>query len=113
MRPVTNQTSETVEVECRGGYDGGLPQRFILEAYDAHTMRLRMNFSISDTDTPLFRLDLGELLPSPPSLRIWVYAENTKGKSDKFELDDILLNDAEKRTGKIFLHILGLTRNPI
>ncbi|XP_074036951.1 protein turtle homolog A isoform X2 [Leptinotarsa decemlineata] len=98
LRTANNQTSETVEVECRAGYDGGLPQRFLLEAYDAKTMRLRMNFTVADTESPIFRLDLGELLPSPPSLRILVYAENAKGKSEKVVLDDILLNDAEKRT---------------
>lgn len=99
LRTVNNQTSETVEIECRSGYDGGLPQHFVLEAYDALTMRLRMNQSVFDTETPLFRLDLGELLPSPPSLRISIYAENAKGKSEAFKLDDIMLNDAEKRTG--------------
>lgn len=66
-------------------------------------MRLRMNLSLPDNDAPVFRLDLGELLPSPPALRISVYAENAKGKSEEFKLDDIMLNDAEKRTGKIFL----------
>ncbi|KAG5873698.1 hypothetical protein JTB14_000873 [Gonioctena quinquepunctata] len=98
LRTATNQTSETVEVECKAGYDGGLPQRFLLEAYDAKSMRLRLNFTLAETEWPLFRLDLVELLPSPPSLRIVVYAENAKGKSEKVVLDDILLNDAEKRT---------------
>lgn len=96
---MNNQTTESVEIECRSGYDGGLPQHFVLEAYDALTMRLRMNLSVHDTETPLFRLDLGDLLPSPPSLRISIYAENAKGKSEEFKLDDIMLNDAEKRTG--------------
>ncbi|KAJ8969834.1 hypothetical protein NQ317_001006 [Molorchus minor] len=97
LRAVTNQT-EIVEVECKSGYDGGLPQHFVLEAYDAHSMRMRLNFSVSDTDSPVFKLDLGELLPSPPSLRILVYAENAKGRSEKLVLEDIMLNDAEKRT---------------
>lgn len=99
LRTVNNQTSETVEIECRAGYDGGLPQHFVLEAYDALTMRLRMNWSIADTETPQFRLDLGDLLPSPSALKISIYAENAKGKSEEFRLDDIMLNDAEKRTG--------------
>ncbi|KAJ8940656.1 hypothetical protein NQ314_010642 [Rhamnusium bicolor] len=98
LRTATNQT-EVVEVECRAGYDGGLPQHFILEAYDAHNMRLRLNLTVADTDSPVFRLDLGELLPPPSSLRILVYAQNAKGRSEKIVLDDIMLNDAEKRTG--------------
>lgn len=55
--------------------------------------------TVSDTENPTFHLDLGDLLPSPPSLRIFVYARNAKGKSEKLVLDDITLNDAEKRTG--------------
>ncbi|XP_019871774.2 hemicentin-1 isoform X2 [Aethina tumida] len=98
LHRVMNQTADDVEVECRAGYDGGLPQRFVLEAYDAHTMRLRLNMSVADTDLPVFRLDLGELLPSPPALRIFVYAQNAKGKSEKLILEDVTLNDAEKRT---------------
>ncbi|KAJ8925413.1 hypothetical protein NQ315_009245, partial [Exocentrus adspersus] len=97
LRTVSNQT-EIVEVECRAGYDGGLPQHFVLEAYDAHSKRLRLNFSVPETDSPVFRLDLGELLPAPTSLRILVYAQNAKGRSEKLVLEDIMLNDAEKRT---------------
>jgi hypothetical protein len=104
LRTATNHSSDVLEVECRAGYDGGLPQRFILEAYDAYTMRLRLNLSNPDTDMPVFRLDLGDMLPPtgdgfPPSLRIVVYAQNDKGRSDKLVLEDIMLNDAEKRTG--------------
>ncbi|KAJ3648204.1 hypothetical protein Zmor_020024 [Zophobas morio] len=103
LRAATNHTSDVLEVECRAGYDGGLPQRFILEAYDAYTMRLRLNLSSTETDSPVFRLDLGEMLPPtgegfPPSLRILVYAQNAKGRSEKLVLEDIMLNDAEKRT---------------
>lgn len=35
----------------------------------------------------------------PPTLHFVLYAQNPKGKSEKFVLDDISLNDAEKRTG--------------
>ncbi|XP_066249779.1 protein turtle homolog A-like [Euwallacea similis] len=98
LKSVNNQTIEIVDVECRAGYDGGLPQRFVLEAFDAHSMRLRINLTVTETDYPTFHLDLGDLLPSPPSLRIIVYAVNAKGKSERLVLDDITLNDAEKRT---------------
>ena len=86
LRAATNHTSDVLEVECRAGYDGGLPQRFILEAYDAYTMRLRLNLSSTETDSPVFRLDLGEMLPPtwegfPPSLRILLYAQTAKGRS--------------------------------
>lgn len=84
-------------MECVAGYDGGLPQRFVLEAYESGTMRLRLNMS---SDSPLFRLDLNDLLPAKtPTLHILLYAENQKGRSDVAVLEDIALKDAEKRTG--------------
>ncbi|CAH1161326.1 unnamed protein product [Phyllotreta striolata] len=98
LRTVSNQSSEAVEVECRAGYDGGLPQRFVLEAFDAQTMRLKYNESMADVEVPVFRVELNALLPSESSIRIVVYSENAKGKSERIVLDDILLNDAEKRT---------------
>lgn len=104
LRTAANYSTDVLEVECRAGYDGGLPQRFILEAFDSYTMRLRLNISSVNTDTPVFRIELSELLPSnddsfPPTLRIVVYAQNAKGRSEKSILEDITLNDAEKRTG--------------
>lgn len=104
LRTATNHSLDALEVECRAGYDGGLPQRFVLEAYDSYTMRMRLNLSSSNADYPMFRIELGELLPPngdglPPTLRILVYAQNAKGRSEKVVLEDITLNDAEKRTG--------------
>lgn len=74
-KPNTNQngnnnnmdTYETppsvMELECVAGYDGGLTQNFILEAYDSRTKKLRLNITSAFTDIPLFRIDLtGTLL---------------------------------------------------
>ncbi|ERL96037.1 hypothetical protein D910_00869, partial [Dendroctonus ponderosae] len=48
FKSANNQTIEIVDVECKAGYDGGLPQKFVLEAFDAHTMRLRINLTGMD-----------------------------------------------------------------
>lgn len=106
LRTATNHSADALEVECRAGYDGGLPQRFTLEAYDSYTMRLRFNLTSSYIEVPFFRFELADLLTSngegiPPSLRVVVYAENAKGRSEKVVLEDITLNDAEKRTGSL------------
>lgn len=45
LKSVNNLTIEMVDVECRAGYDGGLPQKFVLEAFDAHSSRLRINLT--------------------------------------------------------------------
>lgn len=47
-----------MELECVAGYDGGLPQYFLLEAYDSRTKKLRLNISSAFSDVPLFRIDL-------------------------------------------------------
>jgi hypothetical protein len=61
-------------------------------------MRLLLNMS---SDTPLFRLDLNDLLPAhTPTLHIVLYASNQKGRSEVTMLEDIALKDAEKRTGR-------------
>lgn len=52
------QPSSVMELECVAGYDGGLPQYFVLEAYDSRTKKLRLNVSSAFSDVPLFRIDL-------------------------------------------------------
>ncbi|KAF4528137.1 hypothetical protein B566_EDAN011153 [Ephemera danica] len=93
-----NQTGDSLEVECVPGFDGGLPQRFVLEVYEARTMRLRLNLT-SDA-APAFRV--AELQPgSSTLLRMVLYAANPKGRGELTVLDDIALWDAEKRTESV------------
>ncbi|KDR21494.1 hypothetical protein L798_04054 [Zootermopsis nevadensis] len=62
-------------------------------------MELRLNMS---SDSPLFRLDLNDLLPAhTPTLHIRLYASNPKGRSEVAVLEDITLKDAEKRTESV------------
>ncbi|KAL0270121.1 UNVERIFIED_CONTAM: hypothetical protein PYX00_007628 [Menopon gallinae] len=96
-----NATQEVLEVECLSGYDGGMTQHFILEAYESRTMRLRLNVS---STVPTFRVDFSDLLPTTaytPMLHVVVYAVNAKGRSEAFLLEDIALKDAEKRTDSV------------
>lgn len=101
----SNHSSDELEVECRAGYDGGLPQTFVLEAYDSYNLRLRFNLSSSGgTDAPSFRFELSQMLASsghglPHSLTLAVFSENAKGRSERVVVDEIPLSDAEKRTG--------------
>nr|CAD7395525.1 unnamed protein product [Timema poppensis] len=100
LRMATNQSVDTLEVECLAGYDGGLPQRFVLEAYESRTMRLRLN--VTTSEAPLFRIDLADLLPAhTPTLHLVIYSANPKGRSDVTMLEDITLRDAEKRTESV------------
>ncbi|KAG4067835.1 hypothetical protein HA402_010521, partial [Bradysia odoriphaga] len=104
-----------MELQCVAGYDGGLPQYFILEAYDSRTKKLRLNITSAFSDLPLFRIDLSDLSPSEsyidaaPTLHLIAYSVNQKGRSEPTVLEDIAINEAEKRTdGGVGLSILPL-----
>ncbi|XP_045133861.1 nephrin-like isoform X2 [Portunus trituberculatus] len=90
---IANQTTETIEVECVAGFDGGLPQTFYMEVYDSSTGALHRNMSSRE---PLFLLTA--LRPGLAFLMV-TYAANAKGRSDKAELETFTLKVAEKRTG--------------
>ncbi|EDS29380.1 conserved hypothetical protein [Culex quinquefasciatus] len=96
-----SEVPTTLELECVAGYDGGLPQHFFLEAYDSRTRKLRLNITSALSDVPLFRIDLSELSPSDsytPTLHLIAYSVNQKGRSEPTILEDIAINEAEKRT---------------
>jgi hypothetical protein len=61
---VSNQSIETIHVECIEGFDGGLPQMFLLEMVEIPTLKLVRNltlyvslkiiFALFDPKIPLF-----------------------------------------------------------
>lgn len=93
---VTNQTSESLEVDCQEGFDGGQPQIFHLEVYDLASERLRANKS---SPRPAFLVDG---LGPGRVLRMIVYASNSKGKSDFYPIEGFTLKVAEKQTGRFY-----------
>ncbi|ALC46414.1 CG34113 [Drosophila busckii] len=105
----------TMELECMPGYDGGLQQQFYLEAYDSKTKKLRLNMSSTYVDMPVFRIDLTDLTPmdyypdAHPALHLVVYSVNQKGRSEPIVLENVPINEADKRTdGRMGLSILPL-----
>ncbi|XP_047105067.1 neural cell adhesion molecule 2-like [Schistocerca piceifrons] len=99
-----NQTASSVEVVCQPGFDGGLPQHFVLELHAAPASRAgtassssagaRLNVTASDF--PSFVLTDLE-----PDLTFWaaIYAVNAKGRSVPVLIEEITSRDAERRTG--------------
>lgn len=43
---VSNQSIETIYVECMEGYDGGLPQMFLLEMVEIPSLKLVRNLTL-------------------------------------------------------------------
>ncbi|XP_055540205.1 uncharacterized protein LOC129726939 isoform X1 [Wyeomyia smithii] len=79
-----NRTQQFAEIQCAPGYDGGLPQMFMLELVSKRTGNRRFNFS--NKHEPYFFLDRLEKLAvlmslENNSLSCVVYAINPKGHS--------------------------------
>lgn len=94
---LSNLTSNSVEVACLPGFDGGLPQQFVLELYSSNSAVPRYNMT-SSTD-PYFFLDN---LEPDITFRIVIFAVNAKGRSNGVMLEEVTFRDAEKRTGEYF-----------
>ncbi|CAH0594175.1 unnamed protein product [Chrysodeixis includens] len=95
--------SSWLRVRCVAGYDGGLPQYFMLEALDPVTGKTRFNGSVNETDgLAVFKLDLSQLTSAGEAagatFNLLIYARNLKGESDKTLLENIAFNDAARRT---------------
>ncbi|XP_044593894.1 neural cell adhesion molecule 2-like isoform X1 [Cotesia glomerata] len=99
---LANQTYTSVEVKCIAGYDGGLPQRFVLEVYHGNIDSLpdsKPQYNVSSSDEPIFSLSSLDV-PVDAGVHVAVYAVNAKGRSQAVVLSEVTFRDAEKRTGQ-------------
>lgn len=102
---LANQTYTSVEVRCVPGYDGGLPQKFVLEVYHGDVDYLASSqplYNVSNPDEPSFAL-AGLEASVEAGVHVAVYAMNAKGRSQPVILSEVTYRDAEKRTGKYVL----------
>ena len=89
---INNQTTTSLGVACKSGYDGGLTQTFILEAKDNH------NFAVvSQIQSPSPRFNISGLQPGS-SYVLNIYAQNGKGASNPVTLYAFTVKEAEKHT---------------
>ncbi|XP_012285422.1 nephrin [Orussus abietinus] len=99
---LANQTYTSVEVKCVAGYDGGLPQKFVLEVYHGDLDFLpdiEPLYNVTSQDEPVFALS-GLEASVDAGVHVAVYAVNAKGRSSKVILGEVTFRDAEKRTGQ-------------
>nr|XP_029724977.1 neural cell adhesion molecule 1-B-like [Aedes albopictus] len=93
---INNQTQSSVEVQCLAGYDGGLPQIFMLELISSRSGRMRYN--ITNPDEPYFAIEsleslihytnLYDDLSDDNSFKAVIYAVNQKGRSQGVVVKD-------------------------
>ncbi|XP_041969779.1 hemicentin-1-like [Aricia agestis] len=89
-----NQSDEGLVVDCLEGYDGGLPQRFLMEVIELPSMIVRAN--ISSNSTPSFAL---QALDAGFSYLLNIYAANAKGRSEETTLSTAAIRPPDKYTG--------------
>lgn len=93
-----NQTSESLQIECMEGFDGGLPQSFLMEVLELPSLRLKSNISTYKAP-PVFYV---EGLEPGASYRIKLYAVNAKGKSDPTIIDPVTIKGVLQLQGESF-----------
>ncbi|XP_055618631.1 hemicentin-1 [Toxorhynchites rutilus septentrionalis] len=92
---ISNQSSDSLHIECIEGFDGGLPQLFLLELVEVPALRLVRNLSLQHPPVQFF---LDNLEPGT-SYRIILFAANAKGRSEPVIVDDITFKGVAKYTG--------------
>lgn len=94
---IINRTSTSVEITCEAGFDGGLPQTFLLEAYQSYPVKRRgLQYNMSSV-SPTFSLSG---LDADGTFHFKIYAMNRKGRSSASIMDGIALHYPAMQSGK-------------
>ncbi|EDW59180.1 protein turtle homolog B isoform X1 [Drosophila virilis] len=92
---VSNQSVDSLQVDCVEGFDGGLPQSFMLELVELQSLRLARNITINHTPVTF----VIENLDPAATYRMIIFAVNVKGRSEPTIIDDINFKGVAKLTG--------------
>ncbi|KAJ1528326.1 hypothetical protein ONE63_006747 [Megalurothrips usitatus] len=86
-----------LRIECAEGFDGGMPQWFLLQMVELPGMQVRHNVTLP-RGPPVFELSWAPA--AGVSYQARVYAVNNKGPSDPVIIEDALLSGISPVTGK-------------
>ena len=92
---VVNQTTDSLEVWCRPGFDGGLRQSFVMVVTDLSSGEELAN--ATEEDAPEFRVTG---LNSGRGMRMRIYSVNQDGASNATVLEGNTLKVAELQIGE-------------
>lgn len=96
---LVNQTETALGIECSEGFDGGLPQYFLVEVFSQGTGKAYVS-NVTSASPSLTVTGL----PPGGTYEVHAYAVNAKGRSDATVLHAYTLKSPQKQTGKmIFL----------
>uniref|UniRef100_A0A1B0CUQ3 Ig-like domain-containing protein n=1 Tax=Lutzomyia longipalpis TaxID=7200 RepID=A0A1B0CUQ3_LUTLO len=94
---VLNQTVDTLQLECIEGFNGGLPQEFVVKVF---TTRSKQMVASQTSKSPFFEL---KGLDPEIGYEVLLAAKNDKGMSEMRVHHIHRLNSAEKHTGELSL----------
>ncbi|XP_059469955.1 hemicentin-1 isoform X2 [Neocloeon triangulifer] len=90
---ITNQTVDSLTVDCVEGFDGGLPQYFLVEVLEVPERRLRHNATSRFPTFTLHGLEPGL------NFMLQLYAANAKGRSEATLIEGLSVKGVAKFTG--------------
>uniref|UniRef100_A0A1Y1NJZ5 Ig-like domain-containing protein n=1 Tax=Photinus pyralis TaxID=7054 RepID=A0A1Y1NJZ5_PHOPY len=88
---ISNISMSSFSVKCSEGFNGGLPQSFLLEVRESQTQEVKSNLS-----SPVARFSVGGLDPGA-HYQAGLYSFNTKGRSEPVVLQAATLRLPEKQ----------------
>ncbi|XP_034177818.2 protein turtle homolog A isoform X2 [Osmia lignaria lignaria] len=97
-----NQTTDSLYVECTEGFDGGLPQKFTIQVdREAGTgsSSSKPTGTVYNQTSQVPSFSVGNLEPGT-TYEVYVYASNSKGRSETVHFRATTLNLPERRTGE-------------
>jgi hypothetical protein len=70
----------SIKIGCREGFDGGLPQTFLLEVYENEQLKTKVT-----NQQPFFEISQ---VDSGQPVKLFVFAQNAKGSSEPFIIEE-------------------------
>ncbi|XP_068152955.1 nephrin isoform X1 [Drosophila tropicalis] len=102
-----NISMSSLTVTCSDGFNGGLPQLFLLELQDSFTHEIKANITSTSP-----RFTVSGLVPGS-LYRLSIFAYNSKGRSDPAILNAAMLRMPEKQLTSEQMHFINsLANNP-
>ncbi|KAL1114804.1 hypothetical protein AAG570_007628, partial [Ranatra chinensis] len=90
---ITNHTAAVLQVECTEGFDGGLPQWFVMELVELPERSSRFNISSARPSFTLTNFD------NSLTYEARLFAINGKGRSEPYTMHTVSLRGMAKLTG--------------
>jgi len=89
---------DTLSVDCVEGFDGGLPQFFLVEVVEVPERRLRFNATSRFPSFSIHGLEPGL------NFMLQLFAVNAKGRSEATSIEGLSIKGVAKFTGKLSTH---------